>query len=75
MMNLVMFGYFASTQFFGDMTDINLKQMLFDEKMQSIANDVPAFGFIDDGSDAIAAIEAEESNPANEWQVWRQDDW
>ena len=42
--------------------------------MQSIANDVPAFGFIDDGSDAIAAIEAEESN-ANEWQVWRQDDW
>ena len=27
MMNLVLFGYFVSTQYFSDMTDINLKQM------------------------------------------------
>jgi len=31
MMNLVMFGFFVSTQYFSDMTDINLKQMLFDQ--------------------------------------------
>lgn len=67
MMNLVMFGYFASTQYFGDMTDINLKQMLFEQKMQEIEDDMVPFGFIDDGSDAIAEIERE--RPGSEWAV------
>lgn len=53
MMNLVMFGYFVSTQFFADMTDINLKQMMFQDKMEQITNDVVPFGYIDDGSDYI----------------------
>ena len=44
MMNLVMFGYFVSTQFFADMTDINLKQMMFEQKMKDIENDVVPFG-------------------------------
>jgi hypothetical protein len=57
MMNLVMFGYFASTQYFGDMTDINLKQMLFEQKMQEIEDDMVPFGFIDDGSQYIQQIE------------------
>ena len=62
MMNLVMFGYFASTQYFGDMTDINLKQMLFEQKMQEIEDDMVPFGFIDDGSQYIQQIE-EKDNP------------
>jgi len=53
MMNLVMFGYFVSTQFFGDMTDINLKQMLFEQKMQDIDDDIVPFGIIDDGLDEL----------------------
>jgi len=73
MMNLVMFGYFVSTQFFADMTDINIKQMLFDERMKQIEDDIPPFGFIDDGSAHIIEQEAQEG--VNEWQVWRQDDW
>ena len=36
MMNLVLFGYFVSTQYFADLTDINLKQLLFDQRMQEI---------------------------------------
>jgi len=32
MMNLVMFGYFSSSQYFGDMTDINLKDMIFKKR-------------------------------------------
>ena len=67
MMNLVMFGYFASTQYFGDMTDINLKQMLFDQRMKEIEDDVVPFGFIDDASDHIAQIEQEESPWAVEY--------
>jgi hypothetical protein len=53
MMNLVMFGYFVSTQFFSDMTDIDLKQMLFDQKVKEIEDDVVPFGFIDDASDYV----------------------
>ena len=65
MMNLVLFGYFVSTQYFSDMTDINLKQMMFEQKMQEIENDVVPFGFIDDGSDAIQQIE----NREDPWRV------
>ena len=65
MMNLVMFGYFVSTQFFADMTDINLKKMLFDQKMKAIEDDMIPFGIIDDGSDYIERIERED----DPWKV------
>lgn len=65
MMNLVMFGYFASTQFFNDMTDIDLKQMLFEQKMKDIEDDVVPFGFVDDGSNFIQSLEDEKP----EWVV------
>ena len=69
MMNLVMFGYFASTQYFGDMTDINLKQMLFDQQMKQIEDDMIPFGFIDDGNDYIEVLEKGEDN----WQIKEYD--
>lgn len=56
-MNLVMFGYFVQTQFFNDMTDIDLKKMLFEDRMKQIDDDVVPFGFVDDGSEFIDAIE------------------
>ena len=62
-MNLVLFGYFASTQYFGDMTDINLKDMLFKQRMKEIEDDVVPFGFIDDASDYVP----EDEKP--EWYV------
>ena len=58
MMNLVMFGFFVSTQYFSDMTDINLKQMMFEKKMKEIEDDVPPVGFIEDG---VAAYEEHEA--------------
>ena len=51
MMNLVLFGWYSTTQMFLDETDINVRQMLFAEKMKSIENDVLPFGIIDDGRD------------------------
>jgi|TARA_B000000557_G_scaffold235347_1_gene211021 hypothetical protein len=65
MMNLVMFGYFVSTQFFADMTDIDLKKMLFDQRMKEIEDDMVPFGFIDDGTEAIQAIE----NQEDPWKI------
>ena len=66
MMNLVMFGYFSSSQYFGDMTDINLKDMIFKKKMQEIEDDVVPFGFIADGSEEIDRLERQGKI---EWQV------
>ena len=65
MMNLVMFGYFVSTQFFADMTDINIKKMLFNQKMKAIEDDVLPFGIIDDGTDYINQIERSD----DPWQI------
>jgi hypothetical protein len=48
MMNLVMFGYFASTTQFRDMTDINLREMMYREKIEKIEADMMPFGIIDD---------------------------
>lgn len=69
MMNLVMFGYFVCTQMFADMTDIDLKKMMFESRMKQIEDDLVPFGFFDDGSDAIEAIEQQEKYKDRDWQI------
>ena len=66
MMNLVLFGYFVSTQYFADMTDINLKQLLFDQRMKEIEDNVVPFGYIDDGQSHMEVLEGREKD---HWQV------
>ena len=68
-MNLVMFGYFATTEMFADMTNINLKEMMFKDRMHQIENDLVPFGFIDDGSAAIDDWEQKEKDKENPWAV------
>ena len=67
MMNLVMFGYFVSSQFFADMTDINLKEMMFAKKMKEIEDDVPPVGFIDDG---LEQVRQEEDQKSMGWHTY-----
>jgi len=52
-MNLVLFGYFVYTEAFQDLSDINLKEMLFEDRMKQIEEDVVPFGFHDDGSNWV----------------------
>ena len=66
MMNLVMFGYFSSTQYFGDMTDILLKNLIYKQMKKEIDDDNVTFGLIDDGSDEIAKLE---NSQGKEWAV------
>ena len=53
MMNLVMFGYFSLSSQFGEITDINLKEMMYKNRMQEIDNDMVPFGFVDDGLEEV----------------------
>lgn len=73
MMNLVMFGYFVSTQMFSDMTDINLKQMMFEQQMRQIEDDIVPFGFIDDGIGSEVEFDIREKYKSQEWQIWNDD--
>lgn len=50
-MNLVMFAWFVSSEAFGDISTVDLKEMMFKEKMEQIENDVPPFGIITDGKE------------------------
>jgi len=59
-MNLVLFGHFVTTNQFIELTDINIKQMLFEQNMKEIEADILPFGFIDDGSDFIEEKEAQD---------------
>jgi len=68
-MNLVMFGYFATGTYFADMTSINLKEMMFQQRMHEIEEDVVPFGFHDDAGDIIDAIEAQEKMKDQGWNI------
>ena len=76
-MNLVMFGYFAGTSAFGEMTDISIRDLMFQQRMLEIENDVLDWGFVDDGLDNTSPALA--SSP---WQIeeapdqnWLVQDW
>jgi len=70
MMNLVMFGYFATGTYFQELTDVNVKDMMFKQRMQEIENDVLPFGFIDDGQDFVT--EQEHRQKHDPWAVDRE---
>jgi hypothetical protein len=63
-MNLVMFSWFATSPFFTEMTDIDLKDMMYREQIAAIENDLVPFGIMDDGT-------AEEYEVDNEGTVWQ----
>ena len=64
-MNLVLFGYFVSSAYFSNLTDLNLKDIIFNQKMKEINEDIVPFGFIDDGSEFIQKIETKD----DPWQI------
>ena len=67
MMNLVMFGYFATGNYFQQLTDVDIKNMLFEQKMKAIEEDVVPFGFIDDASGYIEQIEEDDNWQTRKW--------
>jgi hypothetical protein len=67
MMNLVLFGYFAVGNNFEELTDVNLKEMMFEQRMKEIEDDLTPFGFINDGSNEDDAVLEEDKG------VWKVD--
>jgi hypothetical protein len=63
MMNLVMFGWFSTTQFFQEISNVDMKSMLYSEKVKQIEDDLLPFGIINDNTGE------EEYRP--QWEVWK----
>ena len=67
-MNLVMLGYFITTSYFQEMTNINIKQMMFEQRMQEIVEDVPPFGAHNDEEDIFLSYE----DKLDPWSLFHQ---
>ena len=63
MMNLVMFGWFAATEMFLNLTDIDFKNMLYTDRLRAIEDDMVPFGIIDDGHKTSSEVDSQ-------GQVW-----
>ena len=55
-MNFVLFGWFVSSPMFTDMTDMNIKEMMYQEKMKQIEDELVPFGVLDDGQPAESEV-------------------
>jgi len=66
MMNLVMFAWFATTDIFNGITDIDMKNMLYQEQLKAIQDDLLPFGFIDNGLE-----EPEVDAFGNQWSTYK----
>lgn len=74
MMNLVMFGYFTTDSRFNDLTDINMKQMLFQQRMDTIEADLVPFGFHDNNDEYIDMLEDQDNMKDKNWSIpWDHD--
>jgi hypothetical protein len=61
-MNLVMFAWYVGSEAFINQTDVNLKQLLYEEKMKQIEDEVVPMGIIDDGINTT-------ENTSSVWEV------
>ena len=50
---LVLFAWASTQNYFKDMTDLNIRDQLYKEKIEKLEEDLMPFGFIDAGSDDI----------------------
>ena len=59
-MTLVLFSWMSNTPFFKELTNINLRQQIFQQRADQIENDLTPFGFINNGieeEESIAVVE------------------
>ena len=61
---LVIFAWLTQQRYFKELTDVDLREKLFADKMKEIEQDLVPFGFIEDGTE-------EETFKDGDGQTWR----
>lgn len=69
-MNFVLFAWFVSTDIFESMSNMQLKDLLYQEKLLEMEEDLPPFGFMDTGSEIPESFEKYEEM-VQDIQRWR----
>lgn len=67
MMNLVLFGWFATTPMFTEMLDSNMRSFIYAQQAKQIEDEVLPFGFIEDGREETTIID-------EDGQLWNIDE-
>ena len=57
LMNLVLFAWFTTTDIFAGIANVDMKHMLYQERLREIQNDVTPFGIIDDGRNKDSRVQ------------------
>jgi len=70
MMNLVLFGYFTLGDRFAELSDVNMKTLMFKQRMKEIEDDIVPFGYIDDG---LPEFVEEEKDPDDWMLTWKEE--
>ncbi len=70
MMNLGLFGWFTSTDVFENLTNIDVKNLLYKERLAEIQDDMLPFGFIDNGQNHINSGEK-----GDDGNIWFEQEW
>ena len=50
-MPLVLFGWATSNQYFKELNNVNLREIMYGERIEAIENELTPFGFYDDGEE------------------------
>lgn len=68
-MNLVMFAWFISSDAFGDLSDVDLKSLLYEDKVKQMEEDITPVGIIDDKPlEGSHSIYEDMVNDMNTWK-------
>tara|TARA_B100000902_G_scaffold310336_1_gene299924 strand:- start:5799 stop:7412 length:1614 start_codon:yes stop_codon:yes gene_type:complete len=70
MMNLVLFAWFTTTDIFQSLTNIDMKNMLYKERLKAIQDDMLPFGFIEGGES-----ESNKYTRDNDGNIWFETEW
>lgn len=69
-MNLVLFSWFVSTDAFGGMSNIELKSLLYSEKIKEMEEDLPPFGIFSSQASSQTASMLEVEKQLTSLQEW-----
>jgi hypothetical protein len=69
-MNLVLFAWFISSDAFGNILDMDLKGMLYEDRIREIEEDLLPFGFIEDNKQSSRANTEAHDNLVQQTKNW-----
>jgi hypothetical protein len=72
-MPLVLFGWLTTNPYFKDLSDVNLRETIFETQINRIEDELTPFGFLDDGRDHEEPQQYVEGGDV--WSVQKDNSW